>query len=337
MYVKIRSFLKRENNFTHNTNIYSQIYYLLADEYFKINKYSRKYFYDGVKLKDRFEKKPRILDMCFVDFDNEIRLVYIDADNKRIVVRCITNDSELKEEKLPHEPNRLAKIDNTTVGVIYKKELHILIFDVKKMERKISYSIIEGSITESKGRIQGILALSPTELILSDKIHLFRCNLHKQRKTAKVKQFAPSLQDFDTARRLTQVTVSRSSFKDIIFVADENDKKLTSIETRNGNFIDEHTEHNRGLQNVRAIGATEHRVYAATSAGISVFCHKEGTFKEFDSADYKMIVEYRKHVEHTRGLCIHLDKDYIYIGLSCVIKQDDVILIFKFKPDNSFI
>lgn len=295
-----------------------------------------KHLYNGMKLKENFDKKPQILDMCFVDFDNEIRLVYIDANNKMIVVRCISNDNELKEKKLSHEPNRLAKIDNTTVGVIYKRELHILIFDVKKMERKISYSIKEGSIMKSKGCIQGILALSPTELILSDNTHLYRCNFNEQGKTAEVNNFASSLENFDAARRLTHVTVSRSGSNDIMFVADENDKTLTSIATKNGNFIDEHTGHNGRLQNVRAIGATKHRVYAATSAGISVFYHKEGTFIKFDNADNKMLVEYRKHVDHTIGLCIHLDEDYIYIGLSCVINQDDVILIFKFKPDERF-
>ncbi|CAC5419020.1 unnamed protein product [Mytilus coruscus] len=308
-----------------------------ADDYFIINcEHSILQFYNGMKLQKGFDKKPRILDMCFVKLHNETHLVYIDADNKSIVVRGISKETELRKEKLAHEPNRLAKINNTTVGVIYKKELHILIFDVCKMESMFTYSITQGSIVECEGSIQGILALSPTELILSDKIHLYRCYLSQQSGIAEVFDFASSLKDkFDTARRLTQVTVSGSGCQNVIFVADENDKKLTSI-GQTENLIDDHIGQNRGLQNVRAIGATEQRVYAATSAGISVFCHDKGYFNKIDDEDYRMIVEYKKHVEHTRGLCIHLDKDFIYIGLSCVIKQDDVVLVFKFKPNDTF-
>lgn len=307
-------------------------------DYFIINceHYMILQFFDGVKLQKEFKRKPRILDMCFVELHNDIHLVYIDADNKSIVVRGFAIDIEPRKETFTHEPNRLAKIDDTTVGVIYKKELHIVIFDVCKMERMFSYSITQGDIVKCDGGIQGILALSRTELILSDKIHLYRCELDEPNEKAEVSNFAASFKDkFDTARRLTHVTVFKGGRQSVIFVADENDKKLTSIGPKE-NLIDDHTGQNRGLQNVRAIGATEQRVYAATSAGISVFRHEKGLFKKIDDADYRMLVEYEKHVEHTRGLCIHLDKDYIYIALSCVIKHDDVVLVFKFKPNNTF-
>lgn len=315
---------------------------LSATDYFSIHcNHTIRQFYDGNKLKNGFEKKPRILDMCFVNLHKKIYIVYIDADNKMIVIRDISKSSGLKEKKLPLEPNRLAKIDNNRIGVIYKKKFDILIFDINKMEEIITHSVSQGGITDSKSGIQGILALSETEFILSDKIHLYRCKLEKGKTDAVVTKFAPSVHEFDTARRLTHVTLSQNKCQDVIFIADENDKKLTSIGRKTGQYIKEHEGQNRGLQNVRAIGATGNRVYAATSAGISVFSHDQGSFIDFetksnDSEDYRMLLDYKYHVEHTRSLCIHLDKGYIYVGLSCVIKQNDVIVIFRFKPNDTF-
>ncbi|VDI49221.1 Hypothetical predicted protein [Mytilus galloprovincialis] len=315
---------------------------LKATDYFSIHcNHTIRQFYDGNKLKNGFEKKPRILDMCFVNLHKKIYIVYIDADNKMIVIRDISKSSGLKEKKLPLEPNRLAKIDNNRIGVIYKKKFDILIFDINNMEEIITYSVSQGGITDSKSGIQGILALSETEFILSDKIHLYRCKLEKETIDAVVTKFAPSVHEFDTARRLTHVTLSQNKCQDVIFIADENDKKLTSIGRKTGQYIKEHEGQNRGLQNVRAIGATENRVYAATSAGISVFSHNQGSFTDFETQSnnregYRMLLDYKYHVEHTRSLCIHLDKGYIYVGLSCVIKQNDVIVIFRFKPNDTF-
>lgn len=339
------AFIYRHASFSFVDKLYFKVsmFYFLAGDYFIINcQHSILQFYDGEKLHIGFDKKPRILDMCFLKLDSGIHLVYIDADNKRIVIRDISKGSVPKDETLSekYEPNRMCKLNNSTVGVIFKKGLQILIFDIIKMAPTATYSISQGDITKD-GCIQGILAFSQTELILTDKISLYHCELLEHDKITKVKDFAP-LNCFDTARRLTHVTISRSGLKEVVFVADENDKKLTSIErTSKGNYIDTQADQNRGLQNVRAIGATEDRVYAATSAGISVFCHENGYFKKFETrdngiADYRMIVEYYKHVEHTRGLCIQLDNDHIFIGLSCIIKQEDVILIFKFKPDDIF-
>ncbi|CAC5412560.1 CALM [Mytilus coruscus] len=315
---------------------------LKANDYFSIHcEHTICQFYDGNELQSGYDEKPRILDMCFVNLHKKIYIVYIDADNKMIVIRDISNKSGLKEKRLPLEPNRLAKIDNNTIGVIYKKKFDILIFDVNNMKEIITHSVTQGGIMDSKSGIQGILALSETEFILSDKIHLYRCKLETRKTDAVVTKFAPSVHEFDTARRLTHVTLSQNKCQDVIFIADENDKKLTSIGRKTGRYIKEHEGQNRGLQNVRAIGATENRVYAATSAGISVFSHNEGTFTKFEnqcynSADYRMLLDYKYHVEHTRSLCIHLDKGYIYIGLSCVIKQNDVIVIFRFKPNDTF-
>lgn len=315
-----------------------------ATDYFSIHcDHTICQFYDGNLLKIGFDKKPRILDMCFVNLHKKIYIVYIDADNKMIVIRDISKNSGLKIKKLPLEPNRLAKIDNNRIGVIYKKKFDILIFDINNMEEIITYTVSQGGITDSKSGIQGILALSETEFILSDKIHLYRCKLEKEKTDAVVTKFAPSVYEFDTARRLTHVTLSQNKWQDVIFIADENDKKLTSIDRKTGQllYINDHEGQNRGLQNVRAIGATENRVYAATSAGISVFSHDQGYFVNFetnsnDSEDYRMLLDYKYHVEHTRSLCIHLDKGYIYVGLSCVIKQNDVIVIFRFKPNDTF-
>ncbi|CAC5379036.1 unnamed protein product [Mytilus coruscus] len=300
-------------------------------------------FYNGLELQKGFDEEPRILDMCFVKIDRKIHLVYIDADNMRIVDRDVSDGSKNRDFLLTREPNRMAKINDTTIAVIYKKGFDIMIFDVVRMTNTKTYSITQSNIMKSVSGIQGILALSRTKLILSDKTHLYSCELNHQKTTTNVQDFARSVPEFDTARRLTHVTVSqskkiKSDCNGVIFIADENDKKLTSIGI-NGCKIDEQTGQNRGLQNVRAIGATERKVYAAVSAGISVFSHNKGAFKKQDKRDkhlrdYEMIVEYKLHVEHTRGLCLEFDGDSLYIGLSCIIKEKDAVLLFKFKPED---
>ncbi|CAG2191631.1 unnamed protein product [Mytilus edulis] len=212
-------------------------------------------------------------------------------------------------------------------------------FNVYK-EKRENYIMNDLNLSEEDHK--EILTILPKKLIddkLEDKIHLYRCKLEKE--TTVVTKFAPSIHEFDTARRLTHVTLSQNKCQDVIFIADENDKRLTSIGRKTGQYIKEHEGQNRGLQNVRAIGATENRVYAATSAGISVFSHNQGSFTDFEtqsnnSEDYRMLLDYKNHVEHTRSLCIYLDKGYIYVGLSCVIKQNDVIVIFRFKPNDTF-
>lgn len=319
------------------------ITYLLADDYFSIHcEREVLKFYYGVELQKESKEQPRILDMCFVEIHKKIYLVYIDADNKKIMKRDISNDSiKPGEYQLTLEPNRLAKINNSFIGVIYKKKFDILILNVETMNKFTIYSISQGDIMKSTNGIQGILALSKKNFILSDKIHLHRFKLEKGKKDAVVNIFATSVKEFDTARRLTHITVSQNRCQDVIFIADENDKKLTSIGKTTGEYIDDHKGFKRGLQNVRAIGATENRVYAATSAGIAVFPHNEGVFAKFvnqgnDTKDFRMLLDYKYHVEHTRGLCIHLDKGYIYMGLSCVIKQNDVIFLFRFKPNDTF-
>lgn len=326
------------------------IHYLLADDYFSIHcdREVLKFYYgvklqkQRVKLQKQPDEQPRILDMCFVKLNKKLYLVYIDADNMRIVKRDISNDCiEPVVCQLKLEPNRLAKINNSTIGVIYKKKFDILIYNVATMEKITTYSIAQGDIMESTNGIQGILALSKTDFILSDKIHLHRYKVKKGKTDTVVNKFATSVDKFDTARRLTHVTVSQHKCQDVIFIADENDKKLTSIGKTTGEYIDDHKGFKRGLQNVRAIGATENRVYAATSAGIAVFPHNEGVFAKFvnqgnDTKDFRMLLDYKYHVEHTRGLCIHLNKGYIYMGLSCVIKQNDVIFLFRFKPNDTF-
>lgn len=296
-------------------------------------------------------RNERILDICFVEHNNELCLVYIDADNKKIVRQNIIPGKDRKDCLLKEQPNRLSKIDDETVAVIYKKRLEVLIFNVKEMKGEKTIKMSEQHILDSSSGIQGILALSENNFILSDKMHLCVLKMNENGPIVKKLDFENKV-EFDTARRLTHAVTSDGK-KDIIFIADENDKRITSItippqneekESIAGHLIMPQKDHNRGLQNVRAIVATQSRIYAATSAGISVFRHNRGYFDNCvdqpafgqNSKDYKMLVEYNKHVEHTRSLCIHTSREYIYIGLSCVIKQQDVMLVFKLKPNIFF-
>ncbi|CAG2193662.1 unnamed protein product [Mytilus edulis] len=289
--------------------------------------------------------------MCFVKHKNELCLVYIDADNKKIVRQNIIPEKDRKECLLKKQPNRLSKINDKTVAVIYKKGLEVLIFNVKEMKEEKTCKISQRHILESQNGIQGILALSENNFILSDKTHLCVLKMTENGPIVKKLDIETKL-EFDTARRLTHAVTSDGK-NDIIFIADENDKRITSITIPHQNegkesiaalLIGQQMDHNRGLQNVRAIVATQSRIYAATSAGISVFRHDRGYFDNCvddsafgqNSKDYKMLVEYNKHVEHTRSLCIHTSREYIYIALSCVIKQLDVILVFKLKPKDDF-
>ncbi|CAC5362548.1 unnamed protein product [Mytilus coruscus] len=254
--------------------------------------------------------------MCFVEHKNELYLVYIDADNKKIVRQNIIPEKDRKEGLLKKQPNRLSKINDEAVAVIYKKGLEVLIFNVKEMKEEKTLKISEQNILESHNGIQGILALSENNFILSDKMHLCVLQVNENEPIVK-KLLLENKVEFDTARRLTHAFTSDGK-KDIIFIADENDKRITSItipphneekESIAGHLIMQQIDHNRGLQNVRAIVATQSRIYAATSAGISVFSHNKGCFKNWESRSsfgqnsegYKMLLEYKEHVEHTRN------------------------------------
>lgn len=279
--------------------------------------------------------------MCFIEHKDVLFIVYIDADNKHIVRQNIMDETDTKIHVLDMQPNRLSKINDETIAVIYKKRLEVLVFNVKDMkkEESKSFTISENDILESHNGIQGILAMSEILFILSNKMHLYVCLVTG--KNPKVEKLPlENMLEFDTARRLTHAITSDGA-EDVVFIADENDKNITSfdlslIKQWNGEkgsiaevVFKQQKDHNRGLQNVRGIAADHSFIYAATSAGISVFKHDKGLFP--DSNDYEKLVEYEQHVEHTRGICLQYFQGYRYVGLSCVINQQDVILVFKLE------
>lgn len=314
-----------------------------VDDYFAINpEHDVVYFHEKIKVKQRQKlRKERILDMCFIENQDNLFLVYIDADNKHIVRQNIKDETDTEIYVLNMQPNRLSKINDETIAVIYKKRLEVLVFNVKDMkeEKTKSFKISENDILESHNGIQGILALSEILFIMSNKMHLYVC-LVTGYKPKVEKLPLENMLEFDTARRLTHAITSDGA-KDVVFIADENDKNITSIDLslikqwdgEKGSIAEvvfrQQKDHGRDLQNVRGIAADQSLIYAATSAGISVFKHDNGLFP--DSNKYIKIVEYEQHVEHTRGLCLQYFQGYPYVGLSCVIKQKDVILVFKLK------
>lgn len=281
--------------------------------------------------------------MCFIELNSKLSLVYIDADNSAIVklfsTECSSGSNKII---LDEQPNRLSKINETTLAVIFKKGHEILIVNVDKMAKMQTFEM-----HSIKFDIQGILALSENSFILSDKMHLYMCELG-QNSEVEIQNLDNTL-TFDTARRLTHAFTNGN--KHVAFIADENDKKITSIDVtwkgkKEGRYdckvkINATQDASRGLQNVRAIAATNSEVYAATSAGISVFRHNQGVFEKRDTrgkgTDYKMLVKYEKHVDHTRGLCLHMFDNHMHMGLSSVINRQDLILIFKSKPKGDFV
>lgn len=279
--------------------------------------------------------------MCIIEHQDILFIVYIDADNKHIVRQNIMDETDTKIHVLDMQPNRLSKINDETIAVIYKKRLEVLVFNVKDMKKdeSKSFTISENDILESHNGIQGILALSEFLFILSNKMHLYVCLVTGHIPKVEKIPFKNML-EFDTARRLTHAFTSDGA-KDVVFIADENDKNITSfdlslIKQWNGEkgsiaevVFKQQKDHNRRLQNVRGIAADQSFIYAATSAGISVFKHDKGLFP--DSNEYEKLVEYEHHVEHTRGLCLQYFQGCLYVGLSCVIKEKDVILVFKLK------
>lgn len=273
-------------------------------------------------------KDARVLDMCVFKYNNNQYLVYVDADNEMIVKYSLTSKRIEEKQKLQRSPNRLTKINDTTVAIIYKKEFDILLYDVKNMSEKQTYTVSRKDLEHNP--VEGIIALSSQDFILSNRKNLFKFNLERK----DTNEFAPSVFNLDTARRLCRCTVTTKRKEEIIFVADENEKKITCI-GETGNKIFEQSSHNRGLQNVRAIAATEDYVFAATSAGVSVYFHSHGVFQKVtENDDYLMLIEYEKHVDHTRGLCIELTNDRVWLGLSCVIKRKDMILVCSFKRSD---
>ncbi|CAG2207092.1 unnamed protein product [Mytilus edulis] len=161
--------------------------------------------------------------MCFIVQKDELSLVYIDADNKKIVRQNIIPGKERTECYLKKQPNRLSKINDETVAVIYKKGLEVLIFNVKEMKEEKTSKMPEQHIFDSANGIQGILALSVKNFILSDKMHLCVLKMNENGPIVKKLDLLSKV-EFDTARRLTHAFTSDGK-KDIIFIADENDKE----------------------------------------------------------------------------------------------------------------
>ncbi|XP_052097657.1 uncharacterized protein LOC127732615 isoform X2 [Mytilus californianus] len=298
----------------------------------------------GENLKsDDCKKEPRILDMCFIKKRKQLYLLYIDADNieNSIVTRQIRGDKSPQDScrniSLVKHPNRLAKLGDDVIALIYKDDFNILtfkfIFDEMKLEDGPSYNLNkkQKSIIGEKG-IQGIAGISEKLFILSNRSELFQFKIHE----GNVEMTNLSIKDpFDTARRLSVTTGTDTR----VFIADENDKKIVCIDSE-GVIKGTRKSHDRALQNVRSIASTDDKLFAATSEGVCVFNHTKGKFENTDKNEkdpYRyspILVEYLKHVSHARSLCLEVFENEIYLGLSFVIDRKDHIIVFSVDKSN---
>lgn len=265
------------------------------------------------------DENPRILDMCYVKINGKSNLVMIDADNMKIKMVSIFGDSIWNAYTFSGQeqrPNRLSKINDTNLAIIYENKLTIALFQYKDNDEGFILTknlTVDGKIEH----IKGFIAHTENYFLLTNGSACFVF----EGEQLKGQDKPPNM---SLARRFARPIVNNS-----VFIADENDRRLIWLDN-NGEVLYEQQKWNRGLYNVRGIAADHSKIYAAVNNAVMCFNYRLDNMSKTtphsiqEKAD--RLIWFQSPVDHNRAIC--LDNTGQYLCLSQVIDEKDNIRIF---------
>ncbi|OWF37976.1 uncharacterized protein LOC110466839 [Mizuhopecten yessoensis] len=278
---------------------------------------------EGV-FKDEEEGSQRYLG---VSFTGDGYLLVLDADNK-----CLKKVTIMGRpiKKLPFKkmPNRLSRIDDDHVAMIYRDTFEILIIDTKAMTIEDTREIRDEQC--NKTILKGITAIDRDTMIVTvsgDKCSLNIALVRKEKILSKIIT-DPDGNEFSMPRRLSRVD------KNTVVVADENDRRLALVHHDANSEQPLKVEFaqsrwNKDLYNVRGLAAHAETVYVAACNGVNTF-DVDGR-----ALSKQPLITFRSNVIHTRALALYCSPSTQrkYLAVSLAEQKDgkpvkDVVKVF---------
>jgi len=221
----------------------------------------------------------------------------------------------IQHKKLPKRPNRISRVDDTHVAIIYENDVDILILETGSFTQ----SVIKPPLKEGEV-IKGITALSSTEIFIAtnggkDNPRIMK--LIQNEGKIKILNSIDKVTEknvFEMPRRIT-ATPDKSK----IIVADENDRRIILLD-REGNIINAQEKWNERLYNVRGMAASNEAVFIAACNGITT-----ANFKNLEVHNIPLI-KFPSDVYHTRAVA--LDQNGKYLVISQAIDDSEIVRVF---------
>ena len=116
------------------------------------------------------DKDHRILDMCFIRRDTRPHLIIIDADNMKVKFLSVLGNECIDGYTFAHRPNRLSKINEDSLALIYENNLDIAIFDIVNKAIRLRNTLKVHSRVNS---IKSLVAFSDTHFLITNGSHLY--------------------------------------------------------------------------------------------------------------------------------------------------------------------